>query len=152
MADYPEVNGNEPAYCSIELDIDGTKLRGVKSINYKDAGEIPKIKGTAVKAIGRTRGNFDHEGDIEMYAKEWDDLLPKLTQNGAVGYSELAWNVAVTYSEPLERSRTKTDRLIGVRFHSAERSNQEGVDALTVKLTMSIMDIAWHGKYYSALG
>ena len=147
MPNYPDVNGVRTSYCSIELGIDGLKLVGVTAINYKETGEIPKIKGTSPKPVGRTRGMVDFEGDLEMLQEEWDELLVKLTRNGTIGYMEEAWPVSVTYAEPSQPSKTKTDRLIGVRFHSAEKSNSEGADALSVKLQMSIMDIVWNNKY-----
>lgn len=146
MATYPDVNGVRVSYCSIELDIDGTKLKGVRSINYKETTEIPKIRGLSAKPIGRTRGNSDFEGDIELYREEWDELVAKLSQNGAVGFSETSWPVSITYAEPSDLSKTVTDRLIGVRFHSPEIANSESADATVVKVMLSIMDIAWNGR------
>jgi hypothetical protein len=145
---YPDVNGMRTSYCSIELGIAGFQfVKGVKGINYEDEGEIPEIPGAAAVTIGRTRGGNKCKGDIELYQEEWDDLLPVLTFNGVMGYMESAWPITVTYAEPVQFQKTKTDTLYGVRFHSAARSNSEGSDALTVKLQMSIMRIMWHSRY-----
>ncbi len=147
MPNYPDVNGVRTAYCSIEVGIAGFFLKGVKSLNYKDNGEIPKIFGTSPIPIGRTRGQNDSEGDIEFYQEEWDEMLPLLTLAGSIGYMEGIWPISVTYAEPSQMAKTKTDQLVGVRFMSAERSNAEGTDALTVKLSLSIMRIVWHTKF-----
>jgi hypothetical protein len=148
---YPDINGVRTSFASIELNIWGAaeaiRLRGIRSINYRDTGDIPKIRGASGTPIGRVRGESDTEGDIEIYQKEWDELLPILTRNGLFGYMETVNAIAVTYSDLLDNIGTKTDRLDGVRFYGADRSNSEGGDALTVKLSLSIMEIAWHGRY-----
>jgi hypothetical protein len=144
---YPEVNGHRTSYCSIELGIDGTRIKGVKSINYKDEVEIGELYGTSSNRIGRTRGRSKPGGDIEIYQAEWEEyLLPKLARNGAIGFAELSWTITVTYSE-LGLSRTVTDRLIGVRFLSADKSNSEGTDALVVKCTLDVMRVMFQQRY-----
>lgn len=146
---YPDVNGVRTSYCSIELGIDGLKLKGVTSINYREPGEIGKLRGTSPHPIGRTRGQVTPEGDIEMYRAEWDELLKKLTKNGTFGYMELSWPVTVAYAEEISPETTVTDTLEGVRFLSPEVSNAEGTDAVKVKVTLDIMGILWNGKYRS---
>ena len=148
MPNYPDVNGVATSYCSIRLMIGpGIPIVGVKSINYKDVGEIPKVRGASAVDIGRTRGKVSSEGDIELLQEEWDLLLPKLTLAGVVGYMESPWPVSVVYAEAASPQKTRMDSLVAVRFHSAEKSNSESTDALTVKLQMSIMQIAWSGPY-----
>lgn len=144
---YPDVNGVRTSYASIELAVLGLRLKGVKAINYKDGVEIGKVRGTSANNIGRTRGTNDPEGDIEIYQEEWDNLLPLLTTGGLIGYSELATPVTVIYAEVTSPQKTRMDILEGVRFHSADRANAEGSDALTVKLSMDIMKIRWHGLF-----
>jgi hypothetical protein len=152
MPRYPDVNGARTSYCSIELGMAGFFFKGAKSINYKDKGELPKIYGTSAVPIGRPRGQNDSEGDIELYQQEWDELLPVITQQGRVGYMELAWPITCAYAEPSQPLLTKTDVLVGVRFMSADRGNSEGNEPLTVKLELSIMSIKWHGRYVALRG
>lgn len=146
MPNYPDINGVATSYCSIRLMVGpGIPLVGVKSLNYKDVGEIPKVRGMSAVDIGRTRGKVSSEGDLEILQEEWDELILRLTLTGTVGYMETTWPVQVVYAEALSPQKTRVDNLIGVRFHSAEKSNSEGTDALTVKLQMSIMQIRWSG-------
>jgi hypothetical protein len=147
MSNYPEVNGSEVSYCSIELDLDGTKMPGVTKIDYGEETEFGKVKGTSPKNVGRTRGNSDFTGEIEMTHRQWQEILPKLTRNGKVGFSESSWPVSVSYSEPSDASLTMTDKLIGVRFHSPKRAEAEGVDVSKVTVSMDIMDLAWNSRY-----
>ena len=146
---YPDVNGVRTSYCSIELGVDGLKLQGITSINYRETAEIPKIYGTSAKPLGRPRGRVDFEGDIEMFRAEWNQLLVKLTRNGTVGFMELAWPITVTYSEALAPDDTVTDRLVGARFHSPDAPNAEGAEATKIKVSLSLMDIRWANKYQS---
>jgi hypothetical protein len=147
MASYPDINGVRTSYCSIELGIGVYFPKGIKEINYEDAGEIPEIKGLSAVTIGRPRGTNASKGDIVLYQEEWDELLPILTGNGLFGYMESVWPVTIAYAEAVQPQKTKTDRLVSVRFHSAKKGNSEGGDALTVSLQMSILRIAWHGRY-----
>jgi hypothetical protein len=144
--DWPNVNGVEVSYCSIRLIIGGgVPIKGVTAINYKDVGDIPLVMGASATPLGWTRGENHSEGDIELLAAEWDELLPKLTIAGSFGYMEQAYPVSVTYAEASNPTKTRMDYLPRVRFFGAERSHAKGTDALTVKLQMKILpQIKWH--------
>lgn len=151
MADveYPNINGIEPSYCDIRMQIGpGVRLVGVKSLNYKDNGEIPKVRGLAANDIGRTIGKNSPEGDVEMLLSEWNKLLPILTVNGTIGYSQfIIPAISVSIAVPGSAALTTTDSLVSVRFFNAEKSFSEGTDALMVKASMSIMRILHGGRY-----
>jgi hypothetical protein len=148
---YPDVNGVRTSYCSIELAVNGIRLKGVRSINYRETHEVPKIRGTSSHPIGRTRGIVDFEGDIELYQADWLALLPTLTLVGTVGFAEIAHTVSVMYAELLSPQDTVLDTLVGVRFLAPESSGSEGADAQMIKLTLSIMDILWARGVYRGL-
>lgn len=146
---FPNINGFESSFCSIRFQIGpGLLITGIKTVNYKDVGEIPKVRGASAIDIGRTRGKVSSEGDIEILAREWDNLLPFLTQGSTVGYMEtIVPAVQVSYDEPGSPENTTTDSLVAVRFHSPEKSYSESTDANYVKLQMSIMAIVWNGAF-----
>jgi hypothetical protein len=147
---YPDVNGIRTSYASIELGVDGQIIKGVTSINYRETHEIGKGRGTASRPQWRTRGELDFEGDIEILQADWlHYLLPKITRGNVFGFGELAWTVKVVYAEISSPTDIVTDRLDGVRFTAPEVNATPGVDAITVKLTLSIMDIIWANKYRS---
>lgn len=147
MPPTTDVNGNRTSYCSIEFAVNGLRIKGVKSINYREINEMSKIRGTGAKPMGRTRGTADFEGDIEIYQAEWRALLPFLTRGGTFGFAELAHPVTVTYAEALSPLDTVTDRLIGVRFHSPDVANTESTDAVVLKVALNIMDITWNNMF-----
>lgn len=147
--DWPNVNGVETSYCSIRLLVGaGVPIKGVTAVNYKDVGDIPLVMGASATPLGWTRGENHSEGDIELLAAEWDELLPRLTIGALVGYMESRFPVSITYAEASQPQKTKTDILPAVRFFGAERSHAKGTDALTVKLQMKILpQVQWHGLY-----
>lgn len=147
---YPDVNGNRTSYASIEFGVDGQIIKGVTNINYWETHEIGKGRGTASRPQWRTRGELDFEGDIEILQADWlHYLLPRITRFGIFGFAELAWPVKVVYAELSAASDIVTDRLDGVRFTAPAVNAAPGVDAITVKLTLSIMDIIWANRYRS---
>jgi hypothetical protein len=144
---YPLVNGHRTSYCSIEFAVDGRKIAGVKSINYKEEIEKAKQFGTSANAIGRTRGQSKCSGDIELYEAEWYTLLPLITAGGSVGYGEASHLISVSYSEPGSTISVVSDQLVAVAFCNVERSNSEGTEANTVKVSLDIMSILWDARY-----
>ncbi len=133
MVNFPIVNGNTFDYSSVEVWVDGRPYRGVKSINYKDSLKGTKVRGTHAQPLGRTRGEYDADGDIEFYRETWNDIRNAL----GPGYMERVFDVTVQYQEV--PSPIQVDRLRGVRISENNRSNAQGADALTVKLTLDIL-------------
>lgn len=148
---YPDVNGIRTSYASIELAFNGGyKLKGIKSINFRQPHTVPKIWGTSAKPIGRTRGQEDSDGDIEFYQQEFDFMLPILSRAGVFGFSETGNLITVSYAELLSPEVTVTRALVGTRLISPDSSNSEGPEASTVKCSLSIMDIVW-GEGFQAM-
>lgn len=145
-----QINGKAYSWASLSIGILGERIIGITAINYRDVGEIGEVRGAGPLIIGRTRGKAHGEGDLEMVREEWDALLPKLTNNGLYGYSEVASDIIVARKEG--PTKVVTDRLPGVRFHSAESSNAEGTDAAIIKVTLSLSGpVMWNLAGYTAL-
>lgn len=146
---YPQVNGFKTSFCSIEMRINGgLQLPGIKAISYKEALSFGKVYGNSSSKQGRTRGQLDGTGSIEVYQDQWYALLDTVTLGGARGLSEGSDAITITYSEGMGIAMlaTKCDVLPGVRFHSPDFSGSEGTDALTVKLEFDILGpIVWAG-------
>lgn len=150
MARYPEINGHEVSFCSIEFKVDGEVFPLIKALNYKEELEIPKAYGTSSRPLARGKGQRKFSGDVEIYRKDWNRLLVKLTNNGTIGFSEAAWDLSVAFAETaLGSDEVVTDQLVGCRFHSPDFSNAEGVELATVKLQLDLMAIKYNGRYTS---
>ena len=153
MPAFPDINGVKTSYCSLELGLDGVRLKGVKSLNYRESLEIGMIRGLSSHPIGRTRGQVEFEGDIEIYQADWLTLLPILTVAGKFGFSELAHTLFCTYAEIVASPTEVTQDIIeGVRIHSPENSvAADSADAQIVKLSLSIMNIRWGRGVFQGL-
>lgn len=137
---YPLVNGNYHAFASVEVKAsDGNIYIGVKGVNFKDSLKPTKVRGTNAEPIGRTRGDYDSEGDIEFYEQQGHQFLQALGN----GYKEKSFDVFVTFSET--GLDTIQHQLIGCRIEEVDSSNAQGTDASTLKFTLNIMKIKFDG-------
>lgn len=144
--EFPLVNGLEMSFCSMEIKLGGgLAISGIKSINYDENHSFSKVWGNRPQKQGRTRGQIDPTGSMELLRRQWDALLEFLTVGGAVGYAERSWPLTVSYAE-IGAIDTKCDELTQVRFFNAKAKGSEGTDALTVTVDLDIREIIWHGS------
>ncbi len=136
---YPLVNGVYHAFASVEIKFDGNIYVGVKAVNYSDSLTPTKVRGTSSEPIGRTRGDYDADGDIELYKQQAHQLLQALGN----GYKEKVVNITVTYSE--NGLDTIVDEIIGARIEKVEQSNSQSPDPTTQKFTLNVMKILMDG-------
>lgn len=136
-----DINGNRTAFSNIKFGVDGTRLKGLKSVSYDEDHEIPEIYGTSPDPIGRTEGRRKFSGSIEVYQEESLYLLETLSRGGTVGFAEHSHTITLVYALASAPFKVVTDILVGVRVHSPKDAHSEGVDALTVTYSLSIMRI-----------
>lgn len=130
---YPLVNGVRYSFASIEFNIAGKIILGMKEIAYTETLEQGELRGTGSQVLGRTAGDYSVESSCTMYREEFDDLLDTLGE----GYLRKSFDVTVTYAD--EGAPTKTDKLVGCRIKSIEQSNSQGTDGLEVQLQFHVM-------------
>ena len=106
MATQPKVNGNRYSFASIEIDIRGRKFRGISEINYSDGLDPGMARGTSPIPLAHTQGDYEAEGDLTMFRKEFDEL----TQLLGDGFGEVEFPITITYASRGEP--TVTDRLL----------------------------------------
>ena len=140
MADYPQINGYAYSFASVELNFDGSIIRGVKDINYTMGMERGEQRGTDSRKQARTRGDASPSGDVTMFRKDFDEVIDKFGE----GYLHRVFTVTVTYAE--DGSPTRTDTLEGCMFEEIGHSNSQGTDPTEVALTLNIMNIKINGK------
>jgi hypothetical protein len=141
---YPLQNGDYHAFSSIELKITsgpaaGTIFIGVKSLNAKDSLTPTKVRGTHAEAIGRTRGDYDAEGDVELYEQQAYQFLQAMGQ----GYKETTFDIAYSFAET--NLDTITHQMLGCRIQEVDSSNALGTDASSIKFTLNVMKILFGG-------
>jgi hypothetical protein len=142
---YPNINGFDFSWSSVEISIGGIKnVVQSKSLKYKDNRTIGKIFGTSVRKIGRTRGQLDPNGSWEVYRAAWDQIMAYgLPGAGLIGFGEIPVDIHVSYAEPSMPSYITSDVLRGCLLLSPEGGGSEGTDGLTVPFELDIMQIEW---------
>jgi len=136
---YPLIQGVRHEWSSVEVKASDTVFLGVKGVSWNDSLKPTKIWGTHPMPIGRTRGQYDANGSLEMYLAEANALVAKL----GAGYKEKVFDVVVNFAEdgldPIKHE------LIGCRIVTEDDSFTNGSDALSVKFDLDIMKILRNG-------
>jgi hypothetical protein len=135
MASYPQINGVRYDFSSVEINVNGRIVTGVKSINYKNTKKPGAVSGTSAQKNGRTRGKYEPEAGIEMYRQEADELRAALGN----GYMEVAFDIVVHYAD--DGQPTVTDRIRGCLIADESFEGSEGSDALTVKFELDVIAV-----------
>lgn len=154
---YPVVNGFRFDFSSIQFRVNGRPFPGIKSLNYNSGMDPGLMRGTAAQVLGRTRGQYNAEGNIELFREDSDDFLTliapqSLTTQGqgvqGTGYMETAFDIVVTYFEPIQGAgpAVQTDVLRGCRIKKDDASHSQGSDPLSVKFDLHIMLLLKNGK------
>lgn len=132
MADTPRVNGIDYDYASIEVQADGQVYISVSGVNYKHTCTPGKTRGTHAQAVGRTTGEYEASGSLELSKSAARELR---TQLGS-GYMAKAFDIIVNYA-PAGQPMI-TDRLLGCRISDEDNSHSSGSDGLTESLELDI--------------
>ena len=136
---FPLINGNTFDFSSIELDAEGRKYNGFKSIEYDHSLEPGEARGNRAQVVGTTRGQYSAAASAEMYKSDYAQLIAQLGN----GYMTKRFPITVSYAEAGQP--IITDRLFQVRIKKAANSHSEGGDPLTVKLDLHVMRISENG-------
>jgi hypothetical protein len=139
---YPLINGHRYSWTSLEIGLNGVTMRGVSSIDYGDELKPGKMRGTGPNVIGRTRGEYDADVELEMYRLEWENLKSSLGQSGT-GFGESAFPITVQYAEA--NQPVVTDTIEGSRVTKVRTGGAEGTDPTKVKLSIDCTRILHNG-------
>jgi len=137
------INGHAYSFSSIELMVGAESYTNLQSISYNDALEPGELRGTSSKKVARTRGEYTAEGSFEIYKGDLASLLGILAAQGQGGYAEAVFDISANYNEGV--SALTTDALLGCRIVNIEDDHSTGTDALTVTVTLNIMEITRNG-------
>ena len=142
---YPLINGVKYDWSSIEITLgDAGIFIGISELSYSDSNDKGIVRGTGVEKLARTKGEYDAEGSLTMYKKDFSVFLAALTGDGATGYFDTPFDITVMYSAP-GGDGTTTDRLIGCELKSAEGGGSQGTDPSAESFDIDIMHIERDG-------
>ena len=137
----PLINGQAFGYAEVAFSIDGVTYTAIKSINYKDSIDRGKLRGTSMKILARTSGQYDAEADFEVAEKDFRELLALMGD----GYMKKTIFVCVTYTTddginllPGVSTNTHRDTFFA-KFKGVENALSQGTDPLTVKIPLDVI-------------
>lgn len=130
---YPNVNGFEWSFASIELKVNGTRYFGATGINYDDSLTPGRVIGTSTVPLGSTAGTWDGSGSLEMNRRDAQALIDELGD----GYGRVIFSIVVQYAE--EGMPVITDELPAVRIQKAGNSNSQGSDASKMSFDLFLL-------------
>lgn len=137
---YPNINGQRISFASLEAQLPGMpSFTLFKALNYTDKMDPGKVRGNSPIMQGKTMGDYEATGSIELF-KEEDSML---IQNLGPGFLTVSFNLVVTYT-PIG-GQTIIDTIKGMNFTSGDGSNTQGTDGLVVKREFLAFKILWNG-------
>ncbi len=135
----PIINGHIWSFASIEVRVGiMPTIIDLQEINYTSTAEVGDVFGAHHAKIGTTRGQWNPTASMRMLSRSWERLRNILGPEG-LGYGERRVPYIVQYGEP--GSPTVTDVIDGARVVNVERGHRQGVDALSVTITLNVMKI-----------
>jgi hypothetical protein len=142
------INGHRWDFASVTLRVNvptPTILTLVASINYEDALTPTALRGTSAMKLGRTRGQYEANGSMSIYAEEFRVLMRALAAMPPAGggFMEKSFEIGISYGE--EFSVPANDELQGVRIVRVNNQNQQGGDPLYIDVDLDIMSVLRDG-------
>ncbi len=142
----PFINGHRYSFGSIDLIANGRLFVGATRIAYGSSLKPGKVRGTDGEYIGRTPGEAEHRCEIELYQREYQDLIGTL----GPGFGLVRFDIQVQFAEthPYENNGAPvegvvTHMILGVRITDVDFQGQDGADALKVRLTLDPVTISY---------
>ncbi|MEM9692608.1 MAG: hypothetical protein AAGA56_08690 [Myxococcota bacterium] len=137
---FPNINGYEYSFASIEINVDGRTYTGIKAMNYRHSREVGNAEGSPAELLGFARGSYTGvEGDMMMLRRTHDTLVQDL----GPGYFDRMWDAIVSYAE--EGLPLVTDELRGCTFTEEDYSNERGADPTMISLSFKGLQLRPNG-------
>jgi hypothetical protein len=141
----PLYNGFMHAWSQVEIVVNGRRYQGVKSLNYTVTIVKTKVRGTAQVPIGRTTGQMDVTGDIEVYMSTWDAIAADLGDD----FGNAIFDIDVSYRATPEANLI-SDELVACAIGEIASGGADGNDGLTRKVKLDIMNVKENGRWVIA--
>jgi hypothetical protein len=75
MPVIPLINGQNYSWANVSLVLLGVPIVGITKINYKRKQDKKNNYGAGPYPVSRGYGNYEYEGDIEIYLDEWKRII-----------------------------------------------------------------------------
>jgi hypothetical protein len=141
---YPKLNGHYHSWASLEILVGTRLLYGGKSLDYGDSCEPGQVRGNArAQKIGRTQGDYEADGSLELFLPESEDFEIEVTRLGGIYTATFQINVSWANGVLTD---TISDSLMGCRVKNMSLSGSQGNEATTKKYDLDVMYILHNGR------
>lgn len=130
---YPNVNGFEYSFASIELKIGAQRYFGATAINYDDGLQPGMATGTSTLPLGWTAGQWTGTASIEFNRRDGQAIIDALGD----GFGRVPLAVTVQYAE--EGMPVITDSLPLCRIQKVANGNNQGTDPSKMSFDLSLL-------------
>ena|SRR6185295_3907193 len=133
----PLINGVNYSWANITVVLFGVPVVGITSISYKEKQKKDNNYGANNKPVSRGYGNFEYDGDIELYTDEWKRIIA--ASPGRSPLKIAPFDIIVIYGG--DRLTGDRDILKAVEFMENPLDAKQGDTKLMVKIPLIIGDI-----------
>lgn len=138
VLNVPQINGVGYTWGQIVLNILGSPIFGINSVNYTETQEIENTYGAGNFPVERGFGAIEFEGSIELHMKELE-LLQDIAPNGRL--QEIPeFDIVVSY---INEQRAVTHTLKSCRFKNNGRETSQGDTGIAQSIELAIGSIKW---------
>jgi len=134
------INGKNFDWQSIEIMTPGGLCVGAQSINYTDSANVEKIYGKGRVIRGRSRGNYEASGNLEMSRPDFDNLVSALGSD-YLGSADFT----ITVSGANDGGDSFTDVIVKAVITKQDLTGSQGDKNIPAKIDFDAEKILWNG-------
>ena len=134
----PLVNGVNYAWSNVTWMWYTLPLIGIKAISYEAKQKTELNYGAGVQPISESVGNYEYDGEIEIYLDEWNKIIQSAPNNDPLQIPRS--DMQVIYGGT--RVAAKADILQAVKFMNDPVQVKQNDGSIIVKIKLSIAGIA----------
>tara|TARA_R110002111_G_scaffold103084_1_gene159690 strand:- start:452 stop:880 length:429 start_codon:yes stop_codon:yes gene_type:complete len=138
----PFINGVQPSWGSIKVNLLGRTVSGIKKINYSDPQNKEHIRGAGNHPIGRGDGDFDPTAGLEFIEFETRALMDALDEGERL-QDIPPFDIVVTF-KPKNSPLLRTDIIRNAQFLSNGIDTSQGDTELVHNHDLIISHIDWN--------
>ena len=135
--DTPLINGIAYAWVNLSFVLFGVPVIGIVDINYNQKQKKENLYGKGAKAIARGYGNYEQDGDIEIYLEEWKRIIAASPNRDPLQIPP--FDVQIVFGG--SRVTADKDVLRSVEFLENPFKGKQGDTKLLIKIPLIIADI-----------
>jgi hypothetical protein len=149
--EFPFIQGQAVSYAEIEIALaisGGVRFRtkDFAAIDWDDALEPGKVRGTGPEIISRTTGEYDANGSMTMYyAKSVEFQRALKARKPQVGIGLVVFDIVINWSPLDGEGEVFTAKLIGCRLAGRQVQSATGPDPTQKVMPLSVTRIEENG-------